>query len=119
MSPYIVNLTDHLITKNRYDGFYEGLGPVRSMRKFIQYVELDLHIGDLSDMKPETLGKIMGSLHSGDVVANWEEISEGIGFNGDCGDLLLRVTARCLAFVIRDRISGDSPDIPKWNRKYK
>lgn len=112
MRPYIVNLTNNLIGKNDFDATIQRMGPKSD--KFIDYVQLTLEAGDISKMSSSKLGEIMSSFEVGDVMAGKELLGD-LGFNGDCDDLLRHLVARCLAFVIRDRLTGDlHPQIPRW-----
>lgn len=97
MREYIVNLTNHLITKNRYDAY-----PLKG--DFINYVANDLEHSDIKDMSPETLGKIMCSLEFGDVMAGKNELLGEIHFSGNPEDTFRELVARCLAYTIKDRL---------------
>lgn len=115
MSPYIVNLTDNLISKNRYDQF---VGLNLNRKEFLDYVKTDLSVGDVQDMRPETLGKIMASFQIGDVMASKEELFKGTSFAGTCGDFLRELTALCLAFAIHQRLSADRMSgVPKYKKR--
>lgn len=99
MRRYVVNLTNHLIGTNRYRELFSA---IKSRDKFLQYVKLDLYTGDVRNMSPETLGKIMCSFEFGDVMASKDDLS--VGFAGDCEEMLRELVSLCLAYVIRDRI---------------
>ncbi len=111
MREYIKNLTDHLITKNRYDELDLKLRGDRNPRvaSLVDHVKLDLESGDVRKMNPETLGKIMANLEIGDVMASKKELIDELHFSGDCEDLLRELVSLCLAFVIRDRLTGFQP----------
>ena len=102
MREYIVNLRKHLILKNRYARTFIML----SRPDFVRHVTLDLIAGDVRDMSPETLGKIMCSFEIGDVMASKQELFEGVHFSGDCEEMLRELVSLCLAYMIRDRLSG-------------
>lgn len=105
MSPYIVNLTNHLIGKNRFDGVFGQIGHcIDGLDDFVKHVKIDLLHGDVRDMSPETLGKIMCSFERGDVQTS----SLNIGFSGDVGEMLRELVSLCLAYVIRDRLDRQS-----------
>lgn len=113
MRPYIVNLTNNLISKNRYDEIFFRLG---YGDEFVAHVQLDLEAGDIRTMNPETLGKIMASFEIGDVMAGKAELLKDVGFSGDCEELLRGLVARCLAFIVRDRLDdrGRMGVVPPW-----
>lgn len=112
MRPYIVNLTSHLIGKNRYDVIF--LRP--DVLDFVRHVKLDLDSGDVRNMSPETLGKIMCSFEVGDIIASKQELLEGVHFSGDCEEMLRELVSLCLAYAIRDRLSTfNVPGIPQWH----
>lgn len=104
MRKYIVDLTNHLIAKNRYDGAFGELESVT----FLKYVKNDLNFGDVWKMKPETLGKIMCSFEIGDVMACHP--GKEVSFAGDCEDMLREMVALCLAYVIRDRLDPNEQE---------
>ncbi|MDO8633074.1 MAG: hypothetical protein Q7K38_00790 [Candidatus Wildermuthbacteria bacterium] len=112
MRQYIVNLTDNLIGKNRYDEIVRRIG---IGNEFVRHVKIDLECGDVRNMSPETLGKIMCSFEVGDVVASQLELFEGVHFSGDCEEMLRELVSLCLAYVIRDRLdTSDVPGILRW-----
>ena len=110
MREYIQNLTDNLIAKNHYDVVDLKLrGEKNYPASLVDHVKLDLAAGDVRKMNPETLGKIMCSLETGDVMANKQELLvDNLGFGGDCEDLLRELVSLCLAFAIRDRLDNYS-----------
>ena len=114
MRQYIVNLTNNLISKNRYDEIFYKLG--NSSDKFIAHVKCDLEIGDVRDMNPETLGKIMCSFELGDVMATKKELYDNITFSGFCEDMLRELVSVCLAYAIKERVDDRNPqaNIPRW-----
>ena len=97
MREYIVNLTNNLIRKNRYDAH-----PLN--RDFIGHVTNDLEFLDVKNMSPETLGKILCSLEIGDVMAGKQELFGALNFSGDCEETLRQFVALCLAYVIKERL---------------
>src|ERR1700733_7832107 len=103
MKKYIQNLTDHLIRKNRYDLVRERFLS-RARDSFLRFVMLELAAGDVRDMSPETLGKIMCSFESEDIMATANELYSKLHFAGCCEDLLRDLTSLCLAYVIRERV---------------
>ncbi len=120
MREYIKNLTDNLISKNRYDEVDLRLRAESSLTSLVEYVKVDLEAGDVKNMNPETLGRIMANFEIGDVMASKADIVEWIHFNGDCEDLLRELVALCLAFVIKDRLDCAPENerlIPVYRRK--
>ena len=119
MEQYIVNLTDDLIRRNHYD----RVRPERMLGnrvRFVERVKDELETGDIRKMNPETLGRILCSLHIGDVMAAKQEIIGSLHFAGDCEDLLRELVATALAFVIRDRLDPTMPemsDIPPYRHQ--
>lgn len=112
MRQYIVNLTNHLISKNRYDQIFYKIG---NSDEFVRHVKLDLDSDDVQSMSPETLGKIMYSFEIGDVMANKEELFNGVSFSGDCEEMLRELVSLCLAYAIRDRLNDRCPTgVPRW-----
>lgn len=117
MRPYIVNLTNNLIGKNRFDEI--SMRYPRQPRRFTQRVKEQLEVGDIADMSPETLGRIMGALEIGDVMASKAEMLDGLHFGGDCGDMLRELVAICLAYAIAKRFESDeirANGIPAYRR---
>lgn len=112
MRQYIVNLTNHLIDKNRYDEiFYKISNP----DEFIRHVKLDLDSGDVRAMNPDTLGRIMCSFKTGDVKASKKDLFGGISFSGDCEEMLRELVSLCLAYAIRDRLDDRClTGAPRW-----
>jgi hypothetical protein len=124
MRVYIINLTDHLIRKHRFD---DDMGrlltgwsiAISNESDFLARVAQTLEFGAIRDMNPERLGYIMALFEIGDVMTTKEEIFEHVRFSGDCEDFLRQQVAFCLACVIRDRLtpSADpSPHIPPFQR---
>lgn len=111
MRQYIVNLTNHLIGKNRYDETFYRIG---NPDKFVGYVKTDLEAGDVQIMSPAQLGEIMCSFEIGDVMAGKKDLFSGVHFGGDCEKMLRELVSLCLAFAIRDRLSEKHlPGIPR------
>ena len=108
MREYIVNLTNHIINGNHYDEIWERMGC--DPEAFLRHITISLEVGPIANMTYETLGKIMGNLDVGDVSVG--KLNLEVGFNGSCGDFLRSVVARCLAYVIRDRLNVNDPDRP-------
>jgi hypothetical protein len=96
---YIVNLTNDLITRNRYDGVPK--------KDFLEVVADDLERRDVAKMNPATLGKILCSIESGDVLIGKAELLGALHFSGDCDRLLRELVARVLAQVIKDRLENE------------
>jgi len=112
MRQYIVNLTNHLIAKNRYDEVFYKIG---NPDEFVQHVKFDLDSGDVRTMNLDTLGKIMGSFEIGDVMASKKDLFNNVSFSGDCEEMLRELVSLCLAFAIRDRLDDHSPTgVPPW-----
>lgn len=117
MTPYIVNLTNSLIGKHRFnDLFFNRHRSFDYKTKFIEMVAYDLEMNDVRQMNPETLGRVLCSLETGDVLTGKKEILGGLHFSGDPGETLREMVAVCLAYVIRDRLDPDMADsgIPRY-----
>lgn len=110
---YIVNLTNHLIGRNRYDEAFIRIG---DPYKFMDYVELDLVHDEVKVMSPERLGIIMCAFSNYDVRMTKADLASQISYSGDVADMLRQIVAVCLSRVIRDRIDPACPPInlPKW-----
>lgn len=106
---YILDLTNHLITKNKYAHLFR-LG----RHGLIEHIKLDLECNDVREMKPETLGKIMSAFQIGDVMVTKEEIFKLVHFSGDCEEFLREIVATCLANAISDRILGNEINLPPY-----
>jgi hypothetical protein len=112
MKQYIVNLTNHLIGKNRFDETFYRIG---NLEKFVGHVKTDLEAGDVRIMSPAKLGEIMCSFEIGDVMAGKKDLFNGVHFSGDCEEMLRELVSLCLALAIRDRLSEERlPGIPRW-----
>jgi hypothetical protein len=88
-------------------------GPFRSLLGFLSYAFRNFLEGtnqddDVSAMSHATLGRIMGSLHMGDLMVGKEELLRSLRFAGDGEDLLRELMGSCLAYVIRDRLNPAS-----------
>ena len=103
MSPYILDLTSHLIKKNRYGDLLQHNLDSHAL---LSHIQLDLESGDVRDMNPATLGKIMTAFEIGDVMASKEDLFRQVHFTGDCEDLLRQMISTCLAYAIRDRLQA-------------
>ena len=104
MGQYIINLTNNLIGKHRFDAVWRTMKN-QDKEKFLKQIKDDLDTFDVYDMKPETLGKIMCSIESGNVMASVEELFRGVHFAGQCDELLREIVSLCLAYIIRERVS--------------
>ncbi|GEM_PF-2106000 len=102
MREYIVNLTNNLIGKNRYDEVFRRMD---NRNEFLTHVKFDLDSGDVRDMTPETLGKIMCSFEIGDVLSSHP--GKEVTFSGDCEDFLRETASLCLAYAIRGRLNQE------------
>lgn len=102
MREYIVNLTNNLIGKNRYDEIFRRMD---NRNEFLTHVKFDLDSGDVRDMTPETLGKIMCSFEIGDVLSSHP--GKEVTFSGDCEDFLRETVSLCLAYAIRGRLNQE------------
>jgi hypothetical protein len=100
MREYIYNLTNNLIGKHNFVAIWEKM---QDRKGFLSHVKMELEVSDVSCMKPETLGRVMCSFESGEVVASREELS--VGFDGRCDGLLRELVSLCLAYVIRERVA--------------
>lgn len=116
MRQYIVNLTNNLIGKNRYDEIFYRIG---NSDKFVEHVKTDLEAGDVRTMSPAKLGEIMCSFEIGDVTASKEDLFCGVDFGGDCEGMLREIVSLCLAYVIRYRLDplSDCPEFARWRVK--
>ncbi len=115
MREYIVNLTNDLIRRNRFDVTYGLIGDKVS---FLHQATTDLLVGDVAKMKPETLGRIMASFEIGDVLVDRKEIFENVTFSGDCEDFLREIVAFCLANVVFERLGPNGePRVPAYRRR--
>lgn len=104
MRKYIENLTSHFILKNRYNA---ALSMIDGEDDFLlYYLKTDLLSGDVRQMSPKTLGKIMCSFEIGDVMASTEDLFNGVSFSGDCEEMLRELVAHCLAYKIKDVLLG-------------
>lgn len=103
MRSYIVNLTNNLIGKNRYDDIFRRMG---NEDEFLTHVKFDLDANDVHNMTPETLGKVMCSFEIGDVLS--AHPGKEVTFSGDCEELLREIVSTCLAYAIRSRLNGES-----------
>jgi len=112
MRQYIVNLTRHLVSKNNYVDF-SFLEPERTA--LLDHIFMDLYAGDVAEMNPETLGKIVCSFETGDVLIGTEDLHK-LTFAGDCEDYLRQFVALCLARVIQNRLEQIDKHIPKYRR---
>lgn len=101
MREYIVNLTNNLIRKNRYDELFTKMN---NPGEFLAHVTFELESQDIHAMNPEKLGTIMCSLETGDVIARKHELLGSLNFSGDCEETLRQFVALCLAYVIRERL---------------
>ncbi len=112
MKQYIVNLTNHLIGKNRFDEIFYRIG---NPEGFVKHVKTDLEAGDIRTMSSTKLGEIMCSFEIGDVITGQKDLFNGVHFSGDCEELLRELVSLCLAYAIKDRLSEERlPGIPKW-----
>lgn len=117
MKPYIVNLTDHLINKNKFD---ELAKRIFEWEVFVKHVEINLSSGDVAQMSPATLGKIMCSFEIGDVMAGKIQLMSRVYFAGDCGELLRCLVSACLAHAIWQRLNPyHGSTVPAWQGKRK
>lgn len=119
MREYIVNLTNNLIGGNRLDDLLRVLG---DRKRFVERVSSALEVDELAKMNDETIGRIMGSLETGDVPASKAELLSGLHFTGDCGFLLRELASRSLAYAIYGRLVPDELrelDVPAYRRNKK
>ena len=105
---YIKDLTDQLISKNYLDTAWRQ---APSEEEFFKFAKRDLLCGDVQNMRPETLGKIMCSFEHGSVPASKDEIFAAVAFGGDCDQLLRELVSACLTFVITARLNPRTPEI--------
>jgi len=118
MRKYIVDLTNDLIKRNRIDRTYDLMAGNKTT--FLKHASMELLVGDVADMNPGTLGKIMSSFEVGDVMVDRQEIFEGVTFSGDCEDLLREIVSFCLAAAIFERLElkpSRNRNIPAYRRR--
>ena len=114
MRPYIQNLTDYLIGKNKFD---ELVKQVTATDLFVSQVKSSLWNDEISIMRPDTLGRIMCSFELGDVQCR--NPGHEIGFSGDCEMMLRELVAVCLAWTIWARLRDDQEresTVPRYQR---
>lgn len=117
MDGYILNLTNTLISANDFDKLYEKIVGSDEQREqemfdvrrfqFLRSAYLRLLTGAVARMKPETLGKIMGSLSKQEVSVVLDEVDEMTMFSREQkgpDDTLRDLTALCLAYIIEERL---------------
>ena len=115
MRQYILNLTNHLIGKHKFDEMRESLTGPNLNEKFREHVQLNLEVDDVMEMNPATLGKIMCSFEIGDVMSS--HLGKEVYFNGDCEEMLRDLVARALAYVITDRLDPVQPNnVPPYRQ---
>jgi hypothetical protein len=129
MRPYIVNLTNNLIGKHRFNELiilcsqHPEVPKRMSYRdSFIGNVKNSLEASDVQDMAPETLGKIMCSMEIGDIRVGKEELVQNLYFAGDCNGMLRCLVSYCLACVIYERLNHPGVlygDIPSYRPSSK
>ena len=54
------------------------------------------------------------SFEIGDVMASKKDLFNNVSFNGDCEEILRELVSLCLAFAIRDRLTGGCQGITRW-----
>lgn len=107
MTPYIKNLTDHLIGEHDFDESWDDWGHYRQ-GEFRKYLWRALLPGPVKKMTPETLGKVMCSLRTHDTGLSRRELFEnGTLFGGSEGDMLREMVTYCLVHIIFRRLSPD------------
>jgi hypothetical protein len=112
MRTYIVNLTNNLIDRNRFDELANVNG-----ERFLDYVTQVLEVGGVSKMRPETLGKIMCEFELGDLQVSKQEMQRRIYFSGEGEDMLRHLVSFCLALAIEARLAPEpEADIPPYQR---
>ncbi len=91
---------------------------IKNRADFLNHIKLSIEAGEVKDMRPETLGKIMDSFEIGDVMATKRDLLEGLSFAGDCGEMFRELVALCLAYVIRERLEQvRMPNIPGYRTR--
>jgi hypothetical protein len=78
-------------------------------REFVEHVRYELEVGEVANMSPETLGRIMGSFEFREVAASKEELLCNLSFGAtcDCKRLLRGLVSVCLAYAIYGRLQPD------------
>lgn len=118
MRKYIVDLTNDLISRNRFDRACDLMAGNKIT--FLKQATMDLLIGDVAQMNPATLGKIMASFEVGDVMVNRQEIFEHVTFSGGSEDFLREIVSFFLAAAIFERLEQEpsrNPEIPAYRRR--
>ena len=117
MKKYIVDLTNDLIQRNRFDAafpVYVAKGWPEDVRG---HIRRDIEVGEVFNMNPETLGKIMLQLEPTDLRQQANEIMKKVKFHdSDPGYIFRELVAVCLADVIVSRLDGEIPEIPRYKR---
>lgn len=113
MTPYLVSMTDGLIGGNTYDQYFQR-NPNRE--DFLRDVTSFLRLDEVEEMRPETLGRIMGSFGVGVLSTTKEELFSNMHFAGDAVEILRSAVAFCLAVVIYDRLNpaAENPNVPPY-----
>ena len=118
MRKYIVDLTNDLINRNRFDRVCDYMAGNKAT--FLKQATMELLIGDVAQMRPETLGKIMASFEVGDVMVNRQEIFDGVTFSGDSEEFHREVVSFFLAAAIFERLEPEAsrnPKIPAYRKR--
>lgn len=112
MNQYIVNLTDNLIGRHRLDERFRRT----SKSSFVTQVTDILEFDDVKKMNPETLGRVLCSLETGDVAAGKSDLFSRLHFSGDPGETLRELVSICLAYVIHSRLDPGMQEsqIPRY-----
>jgi hypothetical protein len=125
MAPYIVNLTDYLITKYRFDRWLIrdfSIDNGSSMEDFSSSVgDYLLYTEDvMGSMTPEQLGVILCSFPTYIIS---KEVTKGAykgcHFLRSCDNFTRDLAAYYLGFIILQRLKGDHHSIPPWKPPIK
>lgn len=104
MREYIINLTNDIIRAHHFHNLLRNMQRGNPPDVIVDRIQEELERTEVLHMRPVTLGKILGSLEIGDVMATKEQLLHPLCFGGDMENLLRQLVARSLAFVIRDRL---------------
>ncbi len=115
MREYLVNLTNALIGKHRFD----AADAIFTREEMFAYTKGCLEVEEISKMNPETLGHIMASFELGDLMVSKQELFSSLHFGGDGEALFKELVATCLAHAIVIRFHAEEAagyGVPAYRR---
>jgi hypothetical protein len=110
MKKYIVDLTNTIIRENHLDHMFDRCKAENSKPETFLSITQMLVETSIRDMRPETHGKILGSLEIGELWVKPDELRNNLRFFGDAKAMLRDLTAWALTYVIRDRLGTPDPN---------